>query len=176
MKVHRLRPFGNPATPVACSWSSKPGSDRCKIPAACCHPVKEDDNSKWQPYILPCVTATVLIVDDGADARESLAAVLGHHGYAVICASDGREAVELLDRVTPDVVLLDVRMPRMDGRQFLAWFQQQDRLAKIPVIVMSGTDSVPEAKVFLAKPANPLAVLAAVVAAVSPFASKSAMT
>ena len=93
--------------------------------------------------------------------------MLGLHGYTAVCAKDGREAVEVLDRVTPDVILLDVRMPRMDGYEFLSWLRGQGRLARIPVIVMSGTDSVPEAKVFLAKPADPLAVLAAVIAALA---------
>jgi CheY-like chemotaxis protein len=136
-------------------------------------PFEEDDNSMCPPYYLRTVSATVLIVDDGVDARESLAAVLAYHGYAVVCASDGREAIEVLDRVTPDVILLDLRMPRMDGHEFLSWFQEQDRLARIPVIVMSGTESAPEAKAFLAKPAHPLAVVAAINAAVIPVRSSA---
>ena len=112
---------------------------------------------------------TVLIVDDGADARDSLADVLTLHGYAVERAEDGHEAVELLGHLTPDVILLDVRMPRMNGHEVLAWIRSQPRLASVPIIVMSGTEVAPAGPVgFLAKPAAPEAVLAAVQAAIGP--------
>lgn len=59
--------------------------------------------------------ATVLVVDDSADTRAVLSRTLARRGYRVVEAADGREAVETAQRVCPDLILMDLNMPVMDG-------------------------------------------------------------
>jgi CheY-like chemotaxis protein len=108
------------------------------------------------------MAATVMIVEDGPDARESLADFLEQQRYAVICAGDGREAIDILAHTWPQVILLDMRMPRMDGWEFLVWMRANPALANVPVIAMSGTDEAPAGSVgFLRKPYRPEGLLSA---------------
>jgi DNA-binding response OmpR family regulator len=60
---------------------------------------------------------TILVVDDNRDNVEILRAFLDSRGYNVVCASDGKSALAQLEEVAPDLVLLDVMMPGMDGWQ-----------------------------------------------------------
>ncbi|HEU4716379.1 MAG TPA: response regulator [Bacteroidia bacterium] len=58
---------------------------------------------------------TILIVDDEPDIREFISYFLSHKGYRVFAASNGREAVDIAKRVIPDLVILDILMPEMNG-------------------------------------------------------------
>ena len=78
----------------------------------------------------------VLIVDDSAVARQVLSAVLGAAGMDVRVAPDPLFALQKLKRSEPDVVVLDLEMPRMDGITFL---KQLSRERPIPVVICSGT-------------------------------------
>jgi CheY-like chemotaxis protein len=69
---------------------------------------------------------TVLLVDDDAPVRDSLRKVLEYEGYTVSEASDGPRALEALKRETPDVVLLDIKMPGMDGMEVLKRIVEAD--------------------------------------------------
>ena len=60
----------------------------------------------------------ILVAEDDKNARRYMAAVLTRYGYEPICASDGAEALEILDHKHVDLVVLDVMMPRMDGYEF----------------------------------------------------------
>jgi CheY-like chemotaxis protein len=80
---------------------------------------------------------TVLIVDDDRDLRASLCDALNDEGYRTIDASDGREALERLRTERPDVIVLDMMMPVMNGWQFREEQLRDPALAKIPVIVLS---------------------------------------
>jgi CheY-like chemotaxis protein len=82
--------------------------------------------------------ATVLIVDDDADNREILSRLLVRDGHAVSCAADGKQAIDLLTANDPALVLLDIRMPSMDGIEFLKVIRSYRRWQKLPVIVLSG--------------------------------------
>lgn len=84
----------------------------------------------------------VLIVDDDSDIRAAIAEILASEGFAVIEAADGLEGLRLARDERPDLVLLDLMMPRMDGYEFRAAQQADARLASIPVVVISA--SVPE--------------------------------
>ena len=79
---------------------------------------------------------SVLVVDDDADIREFVSDALSFDGYAVVTAENGLEALRLLDEHRPDVVLLDLRMPVMDGPTFArrCWERFGDA---VPIIVMS---------------------------------------
>jgi CheY-like chemotaxis protein len=77
----------------------------------------------------------VLIVDDEPAARTALEIYLRHHGYAVCGAADGQEALELLGQVEPDLIILDLAMPRLDGVDFLRALRRRRGMARLPVIV-----------------------------------------
>lgn len=79
----------------------------------------------------------VLVVDDEGDSREFVARFLDRSGHHVTSAHDGRDALARLLEGTPDAVVLDVRMPGMDGVDLLAVMRSYIRLEKIPVVVLS---------------------------------------
>ncbi len=82
--------------------------------------------------------ARVLVVEDEHELRELVAHWLETKGYHVVEAADGHDAVELLEAgLRPDVILLDLTMPRMDGRAFLEWLRAQPDHQGRPVIVAS---------------------------------------
>jgi CheY-like chemotaxis protein len=82
---------------------------------------------------------TVLVVDDDPDIQLVLRGILEDEGYAVRVASNGREALECVACETPDLILLDLMMPVMDGRQFFRRFvQSQDGATdRAPVLLVS---------------------------------------
>ena len=86
---------------------------------------------------------TVLIVDDEANARKGLAALLEQEGYGVVTAADGLQAFDLLATTTPDIVVTDLRMPRMDGLELLKRVKQS--YEDIPVIVVTAFGEVDSA-------------------------------
>jgi CheY-like chemotaxis protein len=85
---------------------------------------------------------TILLVDDEPDALRLFRRMLtsAERGFRVLRASDGEEAIRMLSSVRPDVVLLDLVMPNMDGFHFLATKDLEDDLRDIPVIVISARD------------------------------------
>lgn len=98
----------------------------------------------------------LLVVDDEPSILEVLTDVLGAEGHEVVTAANGREGLQRLAELRPDLVLLDWMMPQVDGRQMLAAMRAHPELARIPVLVMSaGRLSLEErARIphFLAKP------------------------
>ncbi|MCU1282513.1 MAG: response regulator [bacterium] len=94
----------------------------------------------------------VLVVDDDDDIRECVANALTDEGYVVITASDGREAIAVLESTPrPCVVLLDLMMPVMTGWQVVDWVRADDTLADLPLVVVSAVAS--------SAPANATSVL-----------------
>jgi len=83
----------------------------------------------------------VLVVDDDPDARELLRRHLQRGGYAVRVAANGEEAMQLARTLQPDVVTLDVMMPRMDGWAVLSAMKEDAELAEIPVIMATIVDN-----------------------------------
>ena len=89
--------------------------------------------------------STVLVVDDDPDIREALQIVLELQGHQVRLASNGKVALAALARSPlPCVILLDLMMPEMNGWEFMTAQQADPRLAKIPVVVLSGNNSLAE--------------------------------
>jgi two-component system KDP operon response regulator KdpE len=82
--------------------------------------------------------AQVLIVDDHAGARETVAHLLALRGHQSTGAIDGREALSKLLTDRPDVVVLDMRMPRLDGLGLLELLRAYRRWTKLPVILLTG--------------------------------------
>src|SRR5580658_1781949 len=81
--------------------------------------------------------ARVLYVEDHADTREAVARMLQLNGYDVDIAATGRDAlIHAIDR-TPDVLLLDLALPEMNGDELLQILHSYHRLAAIPVVVLT---------------------------------------
>jgi DNA-binding response OmpR family regulator len=81
--------------------------------------------------------AKILIAEDERDIRDLVAFTLRFAGYEVYAASNGEEAVELAPKVNPDLILMDVRMPRMTGYEACKVMKANLHLKDIPVVFLS---------------------------------------
>lgn len=88
----------------------------------------------------------VLVVDDAEDVRRSLCETLDEHGYVTKVAGDGLEALELIIEAQPDVILLDLRMPGLDGITVAQRLREDPAARSIPVILLTACRDV-ESKV-----------------------------
>ena len=84
--------------------------------------------------------STVLIVDDNATARETLVAMLEGENYQIELAKDGCQALQILNQIQPDLVLLDVMMPGMDGFDVCRRIRTTPQLAEMPIIILTALD------------------------------------
>lgn len=87
--------------------------------------------------------ATILVVDDNSTNRELIAGYLHDSHHEMLFAQDGMEALELARTAKPDVILMDIRMPRMDGKWARQILREDDRTSGIPVIAQTAS-SMPE--------------------------------
>jgi CheY-like chemotaxis protein len=108
----------------------------------------------------------VLIIDDDYVTQETMSTLLASDGYRVAAACNGQDAIERLRTCEkPDLILLDLKMPIMDGGHFCAARQKDARLASIPVVIVSGMHDVAEQAValgaarFLQKPVDVVELL-----------------
>jgi twitching motility two-component system response regulator PilG len=85
---------------------------------------------------------TVLLVDDSKSIRHSTEILLNESGLSVASAADGFEALCKLATVKPDIILMDIMMPRLDGLQTCALIKHHSQFNKIPIVLMSGSDSL----------------------------------
>jgi DNA-binding response OmpR family regulator len=104
---------------------------------------------------------TVLVVDDDFDARRIYSEYLRSKGWTVTTAADGRKGIEKAIDLKPDVVVLDLAMPRVDGWTVLKQLRESSWTATMPIVVVSAvTDARDEAyfagcDAFLVKPCPP---------------------
>ena len=130
----------------------------------------EEDTS---PLRIARLKPLVLVVDDEADMRMAAKIQLMQRGYEVIEAGDGRECMELAITKAPDVILLDLRMPDMDGTEVLNKLAANPRTSEIPVVFLSAITATDDrikaldsgAVDFINKPADPRDLIARVGAA-----------
>jgi CheY-like chemotaxis protein len=99
----------------------------------------------------------ILLVEDDTGIRESVAECLESEGYRVTSASNGVEGLQSLRASVPDLIVLDLVMPLMNGTQFLATVRQDPGFKDIPVVLMtaampSTSMPIPQADGYLAKP------------------------
>ena len=80
---------------------------------------------------------SILLVDDDAEIRRILREFLTAEGFLVQTARDGQHALHVLERVQPDLILLDYKMPVMDGKQFLGVMRRTPQLQNVPVVILS---------------------------------------
>jgi twitching motility two-component system response regulator PilG len=83
---------------------------------------------------------SILVVDDSPTVRKLIAGKLEKCGHDVVCANDGIEAMEQLEHFVPDLVLLDIAMPRMDGYQVCKTIRNKNSTKDVPVVMISGKD------------------------------------
>jgi len=86
----------------------------------------------------------ILIVDDEQQLALALKIRLQSRGYQVVTASDGRQALELIPKEKPDLIILDVVMPVMDGYFCLREINQRFGRSKIPVVILTARDRMKE--------------------------------
>lgn len=82
----------------------------------------------------------ILVAEDHADSRDALHALLEAHGYEVLIATDGREAVALAESDTPDLILMDVMMPVMDGLAAARLLRGQRRFDRVPILALTAME------------------------------------
>jgi CheY-like chemotaxis protein len=80
----------------------------------------------------------ILVVDDTTLCREAISRLLEYEGFTVLRATHGREAWALMYNHVPDLVLLDLKMPEMDGVTLLRMIRGSPRWQELPVIVLTG--------------------------------------
>lgn len=105
----------------------------------------------------------ILVAEDSSDTRKLIVKILSLKGYAVVEAKDGLEALSQLNNEMPDLVLLDIVMPRMDGYKVLSIMKDSATFKDIPVIIVTGKDKffdkitgkMSGASVYLTKPFDP---------------------
>jgi twitching motility two-component system response regulator PilH len=121
----------------------------------------------------------VLVVDDDPDVRLFSITVLEENGYTPLEATNGEEGMQLVRKQKPDLIILDVLMPRESGIRLYRQLQTDKKLKEIPIIILSGItrksflrsqkaltefggEEVPEPKTYLEKPVEPDELAAAI--------------
>jgi len=84
------------------------------------------------------MTKTVMLVDDDANMITFLSAVLKDNGYAVTSASNGSDGLKMLKESVPDLLVLDVMMPKKSGFTLFKQLRRDDRLKSLPVLMLTG--------------------------------------
>jgi DNA-binding NtrC family response regulator len=91
----------------------------------------------------------ILIADDEPEVVNLVQMVLELAGYAVVSAINGPQTIDVVEADPPDLILLDVRMPKMSGLTVLEHFQKDPKLASVPVIMLSVVTTYPEVRTAL---------------------------
>jgi two-component system phosphate regulon response regulator PhoB len=81
---------------------------------------------------------TVLLLEDNPSVRELIKVLLETEGYAIIEASDGHDGLTKAEELKPDLMILDLMMPGLDGENVLKTMRRHSKLSKVPVLVVSG--------------------------------------
>ena len=112
----------------------------------------------------------ILIVDDSPTICRLVAATLERHNYQVVAAKDGLEALAKLNEIRPDLILLDIMMPHLDGYQLCKIIRGNQETKHIPVVMLSGKDGffnkvkgrIAGATDYITKPFEPTVLLQSV--------------
>ena len=84
---------------------------------------------------------TILVAEDNPDAREMLSFILTGEGFSVITAEDGQQALDLIGRAPPDLVITDIQMPNLNGIELIKRLRGQSQSSRVPIVVMSALGS-----------------------------------
>jgi len=101
---------------------------------------REDENAEGQerPGAPAGLRRLVLIVDDAVDTRELYAAYFRHRGFDALTAPDGDAGIDLAVRTKPDIIVMDLAMPRLSGLSAAHHLKHDPRTGKIPIILLTG--------------------------------------
>src|ERR1041384_7933643 len=89
---------------------------------------------------------TIMVVDDSNDVREVLKATLNMYGYKVVEAENGQEAVEIAKRACPDLILMDLSMPVLDGYAATRLIREAVEMSEVPIVACSAHNTVDHRK------------------------------
>jgi len=134
-----------------------------RLPSTIRHQITGDTPLQDKQPGSPCC-GHLLLADDDETNRDILRRRLEKLGYRITICRDGQEALDIIQQVSPDLVLLDMLMPVMDGHEVLVRIKSDEKLHHLPVIMISALDQVEEiahcielgAEDYLAKPFNPI--------------------
>ncbi|HWQ36708.1 MAG TPA: response regulator [Blastocatellia bacterium] len=90
----------------------------------------------------------ILIIEDDEYSREALEYVLKAEGYETLSATEGRAGYRTACQVQPDVVVIDLRLPDVDGRRLIRLFRRSRKLREVPILVVTGfsQEDIPTAR------------------------------
>lgn len=108
----------------------------------------------------------ILIVEDNSNNRDLLSTILKFHGYDTVMAHNGAEAIPMAREMMPDLILMDLSMPVLDGFEATRQLKRDPELAHIPIIAVSALDSLESkeealaagCEAFISKPLNMFAL------------------
>jgi PAS domain S-box-containing protein len=103
-------------------------------------PIDPEELKRALERNLPMNAGKVLVVDDNSDDRVLMATFLSKGGANVKTASGGREALAILEDSLPDLAIIDLLMPEMDGAELIDTIRHQDRLREMPILLVTGKD------------------------------------
>jgi twitching motility two-component system response regulator PilG len=112
----------------------------------------------------------ILVIEDSSTTRKVIAITLNQNGYEIIEATDGLEALSKLNETRPDLILLDIILPKMDGYKILSIIKENPEFKKIPVIMLTSKDGiinkvkgkVAGSTAYLTKPFDPTQLVATI--------------
>jgi two-component system chemotaxis response regulator CheY len=84
------------------------------------------------------MTQLVFVVDDSMLIRHTVCRFLEERGFNVESATNGVEALEMLNRIQPDIIITDLQMPKMDGPHFIGVLKSRAETAAIPIVILAG--------------------------------------
>jgi CheY-like chemotaxis protein len=87
------------------------------------------------------MSVAALVVDDSMLIRHTVCRFLEERGFAVESATNGQEALEVLKRVRPDIIITDIQMPKMSGSELITAVKTDPALADIPIVIVAGKQS-----------------------------------
>lgn len=82
----------------------------------------------------------ILIAEDSVDGREMMRTLLRLKGYDVVVAEDGVQAIEMAVQNSPDLIFVDLELPRLDGISVIRNIRRRTKLSDVPIIIVSGHD------------------------------------
>jgi len=82
-----------------------------------------------------------LVVDDSMLIRHTVCRFLENHGFSVESASNGQDALEVLKRIRPDLIVTDIQMPKMSGSEFISALKARPETSSIPIVIVASKQS-----------------------------------